>query len=107
MTTTNGIPPNPDTVARAQRMATLRKLLTDPDAQRALDNAANNPPPTQAYMPLGKTLAALGITPLIRDIDIAGETIQCLLIPVRDLVNKEWVALTGGIVLGTEPSTES
>lgn len=48
---------------------------------------------TEPYTPIGKALAALGITPRIEDV---GGT-ECLVIPVAELVDKEWRHLTGGL----------
>jgi hypothetical protein len=49
------------------------------------------------YTPIGKSLAAIGIEPKTMDIMIGDEPVECLVIPLNELVYKEWRHMGGGI----------
>jgi isocitrate dehydrogenase len=49
------------------------------------------------YTPVGKSLTDLGIEPKIMDIMIADEPVECMVIPLKELIYKEWFKMSGGI----------
>lgn len=59
------------------------------------------------YTPLAKSLKAAGIQPRVMDImlDVNGPEVECLVIPVQELIYKEWKHMTGGIEEPAEAMT--
>jgi len=49
------------------------------------------------YNPVGKSLEALGIEPKIMDIMLGDEPVECMVIPLKELIYKEWYKMSGGI----------
>jgi hypothetical protein len=49
---------------------------------------------TQTYMPITKSLEAIGIELRTETISINGELIECLVIPLDELMRKEWQRMT-------------
>lgn len=49
------------------------------------------------YTPLAKSLEAAGIKPRVMDIMLEDQPVECLVIPVQELIYKEWKHMTGGI----------
>lgn len=46
------------------------------------------------YVPVTKSLDDIGLDPLIMDINIDDEKVECLVIPVQDLIYREWRYMT-------------
>lgn len=67
------------------------------EAQQAIGNIADRfkkQPP--AYVPIGKSLEAISMDVKIMDIMIGDEPVECLVIPVDELMRKEWIQMGGG-----------
>lgn len=64
------------------------------EALGKLGNILNRPKP---YTPVTKSLDAAGITPRIMVININDKPMDCMVIPIEELVYKEWVHMTGGL----------
>jgi len=52
---------------------------------------------TARYTPVGKSLGDLGIEPKIMDIMLGDEPVECMVIPLKELIYKEWYKMSGGI----------
>jgi hypothetical protein len=67
---------------RTKRIGAIRKLV---ELSRASD-----------YTPVAKVLHSIGITPSVANVMIDGEEIECMVVPTRELIEKEWLRMTGG-----------
>jgi hypothetical protein len=63
------------------------------DAVKKLGGLFNKERP---YTPLAKSLEAAHIKPRVMDIMLGEEPVECLVIPVQELIYKEWKHMTGG-----------
>lgn len=58
----------------------------------------------QPYQPIGKALSTIGIQPRVIPLDIGDETMDCLVIPIAELMMKEWVHMGGGFPVAEQPN---
>lgn len=66
---------------------------------------------TTAYTPIGKSLEAIGLQPKRMFVTVGDEPVDCIVIPVEDLMRLEWLHMGGGIPLdnqekGTDDATD-
>ena len=85
---------DPELAQRAQWLSMLRGLLEAAPTELPTPPTPPAPPP---YVPIGHSLARLGLPPILKDIDLDGQQTACLCIPIHELVHREWLHLTGGI----------
>lgn len=78
-------PPAMRTPPNAQQQEELKKKLS---------GLFNREKP---YTPIAKSLAAANIQPRVMFIDIGDTKVECLVIPVQEMIFKEWIHMTGGI----------
>jgi hypothetical protein len=64
------------------------------DAMKKLGGLFGNK--EKQYSPIVKSLTAANIKPRVMDIMIGDEPTECLVIPVQELIYKEWKHITGG-----------
>lgn len=60
-----------------------------------INQMANLKAQADQHKPILKTIEELGVTVYNRDIDINGETKKCIVIPVAELLIKEYESMTG------------
>jgi hypothetical protein len=59
----------------------------------------------KAYTPVTESLEQIGLEPIITDINLDDKIVECLVIPVQDLIYKEWRHMTKSELV-TKPRTE-
>lgn len=87
---TNNALPNP--AERAAQQKEGAQALVDAGKQLLQGRQRQQP-----YQPIGKSLEAIGMEARIMDVMIGDEPVQCLVIPVDELMRKEWMRMGGGL----------
>lgn len=101
--------------ASKQEKSGVSKLPRSTREARPRPNAASgrldNPPPSNSaeaakgiaklfqnrekpYTPVNQSLEAIGLKPKHLKVEIDGETVECFVIPVQELVYREWKHMT-------------
>lgn len=80
--------------------------MTEPRPKPRLQDLFGRPKP-EPYTPIGRSLAAIGIPPRRMDVEVDGATVECLVIPVVDLMYREWMHMTGGGLRDTPPPADN
>jgi hypothetical protein len=68
-----------------------------PDAEKlqALAKFANMIRGGQEYVPISKSLEAIGIDPAVKEVMLDDGPVECLVIPIKELMEKEWRHMSG------------
>lgn len=82
-----------------QKRKALETITKLGNAFKGMGAGGGRPVP---YTPIGKSLEALGLEPKVMDIMIGDEPVECLVIPLNELMQREWQHMGGGITYNRE-----
>jgi hypothetical protein len=77
---TRPFPPQPPTQEQLEAFGKIARLLKGAQPE---------------YVPVSKSLEAIGIRPKIMDIMIGDDPTECMVIPLAELIRKEWEHMSG------------
>lgn len=89
-----GIPPRPQKsqmAKNAMKPLRPRQPQQDPERQSGLASLAGMlKGKPQQYTSILKSLEVIGMPPRIMDVTLGDEPVECLVIPVQEMIYKEW-----------------